>query len=235
MGDHDDLSTEQEKALGKIIKEKHGVDFYILDNYPLAARPFYTMPNPTDINYSNSYDVFIRGQEILSGAQRIHDPELLVERAKAWGIPYDSIRAYVDSFKHGAQPHGGGGDRQLCPDAHCVQLRDGGGTAFALAFNESTVGVDGVTAPDNQRSKSGVAAIRLQQRDQLGDGIGVGPIEKRGYTSPVARPAWVSWGRCRWQRFDRARQWRWRRRRIGRAHWSSDVGKLAVVGQICRA
>lgn len=58
---------------------------------------------------SNSYDFFIRGQEILSGAQRIHDPELLKERAKAWDIPLDDIQSYIESFCHGALPHAGGG------------------------------------------------------------------------------------------------------------------------------
>ncbi|MEW5315913.1 MAG: hypothetical protein WDW38_007311 [Sanguina aurantia] len=61
---------------------EHG-DFFILHRYPLAVRPFYTMPCPDDPLYSNSYDVFIRGNEIISGAQRVHDPELLVERAGA--------------------------------------------------------------------------------------------------------------------------------------------------------
>ena len=40
-------------------------------------RPFYTMPCADDPLYSNSYDVFIRGEEIISGAQRVHDPEML--------------------------------------------------------------------------------------------------------------------------------------------------------------
>lgn len=35
------------------------------------------MPCADDANYSNSFDVFIRGEEIISGAQRVHDPELL--------------------------------------------------------------------------------------------------------------------------------------------------------------
>ena len=35
---------------------------------------------------SNSYDMFMRGEEILSGAQRIHDPELLTERARHHGL-----------------------------------------------------------------------------------------------------------------------------------------------------
>ena len=35
---------------------------------------------------SNSYDMFMRGEEILSGAQRIHDPQLLTERARHHNI-----------------------------------------------------------------------------------------------------------------------------------------------------
>lgn len=43
----------------------------------LQIRPFYTMPCPDDDKYSNSFDVFIRGEEIISGAQRVHDADLL--------------------------------------------------------------------------------------------------------------------------------------------------------------
>lgn len=34
-----------EKQLGRLIKEKYNTDFYILDKFPLAIRPFYTMPD----------------------------------------------------------------------------------------------------------------------------------------------------------------------------------------------
>ena len=105
----EDISTPHEKALGKLVKAKFDTDFYIMDKYPLAVRPFYTMPDPEDPTLSNSYDVFIRGEEIVSGAQRIHDPALLVERAEHWKIPLPSIQSYVDAFKHGALPHAGGG------------------------------------------------------------------------------------------------------------------------------
>lgn len=91
------------------MKEKYGTDFYIMDKYPLAVRPFYTMPDPENPKVSNSYDLFIRGEEIVSGAQRIHDPTLLVERANAWNIPIPTIQSYIDAFKHGALPHAGGG------------------------------------------------------------------------------------------------------------------------------
>jgi len=109
QGDYDDLSTENEKVLGGIVKDKYGTDFFFMDKYPLSVRPFYTMPCPEDPKLSNSYDFFIRGQEILSGAQRIHDADMIVERAKAKGIPIEDIKSYVDSFRHGALPHAGGG------------------------------------------------------------------------------------------------------------------------------
>jgi len=107
--DYEDLSTENEKKLGELVREKYDTDFFFMDKYPLSVRPFYTMPDPENPKLSNSYDFFIRGEEILSGAQRIHDVDLLIERAKHWEIPIDTIQGYIDAFRHGAQPHGGGG------------------------------------------------------------------------------------------------------------------------------
>jgi len=104
-----DLSTPLEKRLGQLVKEKYGTDFYALDLYPRGARPFYTMPAPDDERYTNSYDLFIRGQEIASGSQRIHDPELLVENAARMGVDLKPIQAYADSFKYGSYPHAGCG------------------------------------------------------------------------------------------------------------------------------
>lgn len=109
IGDEDDLSTPDEKFLGKLVKAKYDTDFYILDKYPLAVRPFYTMPDPNNDKLSNSYDMFMRGEEILSGAQRIHDPEFLAERARHHEIDLETIRSYIDSFRYGCPPHGGGG------------------------------------------------------------------------------------------------------------------------------
>jgi aspartyl-tRNA synthetase len=125
------LSTPNEKLLGRLVRERHQTDFYVLDKFPLAVRPFYTMPDPKDEKYSNSYDMFMRGwsssesghilfsfyfipgEEILSGAQRVHDPALLTERAKLHGIDLDKIRSYVDAFKFGCPPHAGGGIGQF--------------------------------------------------------------------------------------------------------------------------
>jgi len=109
IGDEDDLSTPLEKLLGRLVKAKYGTDFYILDKYPLAVRPFYTMPDPNNKKYSNSYDIFMRGEEIMSGAQRIHDPTFLSERAAHHGVDLEHIKSYIDSFRCGCSPHAGGG------------------------------------------------------------------------------------------------------------------------------
>lgn len=51
----------------------------------------------------------MRGEEILSGAQRIHDPKLLIERLQKLKIDASSMKGYIDSFRHGAPPHAGCG------------------------------------------------------------------------------------------------------------------------------
>ena len=40
-----DLNTAQERALGRAVAEKYGTEFFFLDRFPAAARPFYTMPS----------------------------------------------------------------------------------------------------------------------------------------------------------------------------------------------
>ncbi|KAJ3046063.1 aspartate--tRNA ligase dps1 [Rhizophlyctis rosea] len=109
IGDFDDLNTAAERKLGELVKKKYNTDFFMLDKFPLAVRPFYTMPDPARPGYSNSYDFFIRGEEILSGAQRIHDSAFLEERAREHQVDPVTIQPYLDAFKFGAPPHAGGG------------------------------------------------------------------------------------------------------------------------------
>ena len=104
-----DLNTVAERALGRLVAEKLGTDFFFLDRFPAAVRPFYTMPCPDDARYSNSYDVFLRGEEICSGAQRVHDPQLLEEVIQSKGVPLEPLKHYIDSMRSGMPPHGGGG------------------------------------------------------------------------------------------------------------------------------
>ncbi|KAJ2755075.1 aspartate--tRNA ligase dps1 [Coemansia pectinata] len=109
IGDFDDFNTDLEKKLGGIVREEYGTDFYMVDKFPLSIRPFYTMPDPENPQYSNSYDFFLRGEEIMSGAQRIHDAGMLKERITACGVPIDDLAEYIKAFEYGCPPHAGGG------------------------------------------------------------------------------------------------------------------------------
>lgn len=104
-----DLSTEVEKKLGDLVKEKYGTDFFLLYGYPVGARPFYTMVDPQNPQKTLSYDAFIRGEEILSGAQRVHDYDMLVGRINDFKIPIETLKDYCEAFKLGCLPHGGAG------------------------------------------------------------------------------------------------------------------------------
>ena len=62
-----------------------------------------------DPKFTNSYDFFMRGEEITSGSQRVHDPKMLEARAKECGIELATIEGYINAFRYGAYPHGGCG------------------------------------------------------------------------------------------------------------------------------
>jgi aspartyl/asparaginyl-tRNA synthetase len=112
VSDDEDMSTPQEKALGALIRKKYGTDFYVLDKFPESARPFYAKEDPANPKVTNAYDLFMRGQEICSGGQRIHDPVELEARIRKKGIDPNSpgIKEYVDIFRQAGVPaHGGGG------------------------------------------------------------------------------------------------------------------------------
>ncbi|KAM5431467.1 putative aspartate--tRNA ligase [Microsporum ferrugineum] len=106
-----DFTTAMEKQLGRIIREKYDTDFYVVDKFPSAVRPFYTKSCPDDPTFSNSYDFFMRGEEIMSGAQRINDAKELEEAMVARGVEpnQEGFEDYINAFRQGCSPHAGGG------------------------------------------------------------------------------------------------------------------------------
>ncbi|RDL39783.1 Class II aaRS and biotin synthetase [Venustampulla echinocandica] len=105
----EDLPTRAEIRLGQLVKDKYHTDYYILDKFPASVRPFYTMPDPSDDRFTNSFDIFMRGQEILTGGQRIHDAKFLEKRMKQKGLRPDTMTEYLEGFRWGAPPHAGCG------------------------------------------------------------------------------------------------------------------------------
>ena len=105
----EDMGTREEIMLGKLVKAKYKTDFYILDKFPRSARPFYTMPDPNDPRYTNSFDIFVRGQEIISGGQRIHDYKMLEDNMNEMGADPKTMQDYMDGFRYACPPHAGAG------------------------------------------------------------------------------------------------------------------------------
>jgi aspartyl-tRNA synthetase len=103
-----DLSTRDEIRLGELVKEKYKTDYYVLDKFPANARPFYTHA-ADDPKWTNSFDIFIRGQEVCSGGERIHDAKALRKSMVAAGIDEYGMEEYLSAFDAGAPPHGGAG------------------------------------------------------------------------------------------------------------------------------
>ncbi|MCK4348954.1 MAG: aspartate--tRNA(Asn) ligase [Thermoplasmatales archaeon] len=102
----EDLGSEDEKLLGKIMKDE-GHDFYFIIKYPIEAKPFYTMPEGE--KYSRSFDLECKGVELASGSQRIHNIEILKGRIKACNLDPKDFESYLKGFRYGIPPHGGFG------------------------------------------------------------------------------------------------------------------------------
>jgi nondiscriminating aspartyl-tRNA synthetase len=114
-----DLDTESEKLLGDVMEKEYGSQLYFITRFPLKIKPFYTMPY--DEKYSRAFDLGYKGVEISSGGQRIHDPTLLEERIRFFGLNPASFGFYLQAFNYGMPPHGGFG---LGIDRVMMQLLD---------------------------------------------------------------------------------------------------------------
>ncbi|MEK6975562.1 MAG: aspartate--tRNA(Asn) ligase [Candidatus Thermoplasmatota archaeon] len=106
----DDIGTEAEKVLGRVMKEQ-GHDFYFITKWPLAPKPFYVMPEDgtMDSRLCRGFDLDYRGVELISGGQRIHDPKLLEQGIVRWGLDPKDFEQYLEAFRYGMPPHGGCG------------------------------------------------------------------------------------------------------------------------------
>jgi len=102
-----DLTPQDEVDLCKWALEKHKSDFVTVTHFPTSAKPFYTMPDPAEPEYSLSYDLLFRGVEILSGSQRINDYEQLVKSIESRGMDPKNFEMYLQAFKYGMPPEGG--------------------------------------------------------------------------------------------------------------------------------
>ena len=105
--DEPDLAPEHERALGAWALAEHRSDFLAVEGYPMRKRPFYTHPQPSDPQWSNSFDLLFRGLELVTGGQRLHRPSDYDAAIRARGEDPADYAAYLQAFRHGMPPHGG--------------------------------------------------------------------------------------------------------------------------------
>lgn len=99
-----DLTTEAEKLVYRLAKDKFDHEFMFITDYPAEKRAFYHMRDENGI--LQGYDLIWRGVEITTGAQREHRYEEIVKNANEKGLGED-VKFYLEFFKYGCPPHGG--------------------------------------------------------------------------------------------------------------------------------
>lgn len=102
-----DLDPEHERWLCEYSKKEFNSDFIFITNYPRTKRPFYAMDDPEVEGRTKCYDLLFRGLELLSGNQREHRYDVLVEKMKWKGLDPAKFEFYLQAFKYGMPPHGG--------------------------------------------------------------------------------------------------------------------------------
>ncbi|MFW5958576.1 MAG: aspartate--tRNA(Asn) ligase [Natronomonas sp.] len=100
----DDLPTEGEKALGDAIG-----GHYFITEWPSEIKPFYIMDLETDGDLSTGFDLMHPRMELVSGGQREHRHERLIEGFEQQGLDPEAFEYYTKMFRYGMPPHAGWG------------------------------------------------------------------------------------------------------------------------------
>ncbi|HET7325544.1 MAG TPA: aspartate--tRNA(Asn) ligase [Halococcus sp.] len=97
----DDLPTEGEKVLGSDI----GGHYFVTD-WPSEIKPFY-IKDHDEGDLSTGFDLMHPRMELVSGGQREHRYDHLVEGFEAQGLDPEAFEYYTKMFKYGMPPHAG--------------------------------------------------------------------------------------------------------------------------------
>jgi nondiscriminating aspartyl-tRNA synthetase len=110
-GTEEDLSTEEEKRLGELLRQESGADFYYITDFPSATKraTFYARRDERDPSLTGYFDLAYRGLELASGGPREHRRERLEANLRAAGLDAARFGAYLEAFRFGIPTHGGWG------------------------------------------------------------------------------------------------------------------------------
>ena len=102
-----DLDPSDEKEICKWAQEETGAPFVFITHYPVGKRPFYTMPDEDDPEFTLSFDLLGISEEWVTGGQRINDYEKLLDHVKKWNNKPENFEIYLQAFRYGMPPEGG--------------------------------------------------------------------------------------------------------------------------------
>lgn len=108
-GEDHDLNPEEEREICAYVKEKYNHDFVFITDYHKSKSAFYHMRHEDDNDRSKRADLLYRGVEITTLAQREHRIDILEKQAKDNGMNLGELKDYLNFFRWGCPPHGGGG------------------------------------------------------------------------------------------------------------------------------
>jgi nondiscriminating aspartyl-tRNA synthetase len=100
----DDLSTEAERALGDDVGSH-----YFVTNWPSEVKPFYIKDVDDDPELSTGFDLMHPTLELVSGGQREHRHDHLIEGFEQQGLEPEAFEYYTKMFRYGMPPHAGWG------------------------------------------------------------------------------------------------------------------------------
>ena len=103
--EQDDLTTEGEKLLKNLAKDKYNHEFIFVTDFGARKRAFYHLRKD---GIPQGYDLIWKGVEITTGAQREHRYPILKKQAEEKNLEKD-VEFYLQFFKYGWSPHGGFG------------------------------------------------------------------------------------------------------------------------------
>jgi nondiscriminating aspartyl-tRNA synthetase len=102
-----DLAPAHERWLGEWARREHDSELLFVTGYPMVKRPFYTHPDPSRPEFSNSFDLLFRGLELITGGQRLHRYDDYLSALAARGQTASEHESYLEAFRFGMPPHGG--------------------------------------------------------------------------------------------------------------------------------
>jgi aspartyl-tRNA synthetase len=107
----EDLGTEGEKALGEVMMSEKKCEHYFITEFPTSLKKgtFYAKRFDDDPETTGYFDLDYRGQEIVSGGQREHRYDVLVEQMRENNLSLEAFDFYLKAFRYGMPPHGGFG------------------------------------------------------------------------------------------------------------------------------